>query len=418
MIHVCYAISDQDGHYSKFTGASIASIFDNTKSSVTIHLLHDDTLTPDNRRKFTVLADQYSQKIVFYNVGTISKNLWDSMQDTFLNLNHITHLNIASMYRLLAADILPASIERLIYFDSDIIVNLDIKEFYEEPIDANGAGNGLAAVIDELVHTMPELSRLCQTGFFSRKDYFNSGVLLMDMTKLRQNYPDFLIVKKGLAFCDHNPIDYADQDILNFFFQDGYRKLPIKYNIRVDMERMRGNNRLEAGVYHYAGGGFHLRTDDCYSKLFLHYLIITPWFDANLLGRLVSLSKQRYMQKYSLFILNAIPVFLKRKRVFVSFAATEPIIRERFAVQPDEEYIICDSGNNSIPIDPVQKDKVFIFFISNYEGLKNSLLQHNLVEWVDFMNGTLFLQPDQVLAQWAETGKLQDSDDYYIIRDA
>ena len=38
MINVCYAISDERGVYSKFVGASICSIFENTSKPVTVHL--------------------------------------------------------------------------------------------------------------------------------------------------------------------------------------------------------------------------------------------------------------------------------------------------------------------------------------------------------------------------------------------
>ena len=51
MIHVCFGLFDKTGRYSKFTGTTICSIFANTKSEVTTHILHDDTLTADNREK-------------------------------------------------------------------------------------------------------------------------------------------------------------------------------------------------------------------------------------------------------------------------------------------------------------------------------------------------------------------------------
>ncbi len=41
MIHICYGIYDKTGHYSKFIGISMISIFENTKESVTVHILHD-----------------------------------------------------------------------------------------------------------------------------------------------------------------------------------------------------------------------------------------------------------------------------------------------------------------------------------------------------------------------------------------
>ena len=68
MIQVCFGLHDADGHYSKFTGTTLTSIFENTCAEVTAHLLHDDTLTQDNREKFSALARRYNQTIKFYNV--------------------------------------------------------------------------------------------------------------------------------------------------------------------------------------------------------------------------------------------------------------------------------------------------------------------------------------------------------------
>ena len=67
MIHICFGLYDKTGRYSKFTGTTMLSIFDNTNSEVTVHILHDNTLTQDNRDKFIYLAGRYNQHVKFYN---------------------------------------------------------------------------------------------------------------------------------------------------------------------------------------------------------------------------------------------------------------------------------------------------------------------------------------------------------------
>ncbi len=49
MIHVCFSLYDASGAYSKYTGTAICSVLENTKENITIHLLHDSTLTEKNR---------------------------------------------------------------------------------------------------------------------------------------------------------------------------------------------------------------------------------------------------------------------------------------------------------------------------------------------------------------------------------
>ena len=55
MVHVSYAMTDKNGTYSKYIGAFMCSLFERTNSWVTIHLLHDDTLTEKNRDYWTIL---------------------------------------------------------------------------------------------------------------------------------------------------------------------------------------------------------------------------------------------------------------------------------------------------------------------------------------------------------------------------
>ena len=68
MIHVCFGLYDKTGRYSKFTGTTLLSLFENTNAAVTAHILHDNTLTQDNREKFSCVATSYNQRVRFYNV--------------------------------------------------------------------------------------------------------------------------------------------------------------------------------------------------------------------------------------------------------------------------------------------------------------------------------------------------------------
>ena len=68
MVHVSYAMTDKNGTYSKYIGTSMCSLFERTNSWVTIHILHDDTLTEKNRDYFMELTRNYGQQIFFYNV--------------------------------------------------------------------------------------------------------------------------------------------------------------------------------------------------------------------------------------------------------------------------------------------------------------------------------------------------------------
>lgn len=100
MIHVCFGLHDSDGRYSKFIGAAIASIFANTFSPVTIHILHDDTLTADNRDKFSYLAGRYGQHVNFYNVEELCPNEVTFLRERLADKIK-SRFSIGAFYRLL-----------------------------------------------------------------------------------------------------------------------------------------------------------------------------------------------------------------------------------------------------------------------------------------------------------------------------
>ena len=68
-VHVCYALYDANGLYSKFVGTSVLSLFQNASSLVTAHILHDHTLNEENKNKFIKLANSYKQKVEFHSVS-------------------------------------------------------------------------------------------------------------------------------------------------------------------------------------------------------------------------------------------------------------------------------------------------------------------------------------------------------------
>ena len=59
MIHIAYAVSDKKGTYTKLVGTSMHSVFAHTQEWVTVHLLHDQSLSEDNRRYLMQLVRRF-----------------------------------------------------------------------------------------------------------------------------------------------------------------------------------------------------------------------------------------------------------------------------------------------------------------------------------------------------------------------
>ena len=113
---------------------------------------------------------------------------------------------------------LVGSHEKLLYIDGDIIVREDLSALFNTNID----DFPIAAVIDSgsLYYRHKYVARV--------KDYFNSGVMLMNIKMMREErMPEKLLAKKG----ELRDSLLMDQDAFNTLFDGKVKLLPIRYNL-------------------------------------------------------------------------------------------------------------------------------------------------------------------------------------------
>ena len=391
MIHVCYGLYDKDGRYSKFIGVSMLSIFENTKESVTIHILHDYTLTVQNREKFLKVAKHYNQYVEFHNVeDTIADKIAQIKEE--LPKISTSRYTIASLYLLLVAEIV--DVEKVIYLDADILVNLDIADLWHFDI----TNYPLAAVPElEIYKLLSGNNYLFDMNLVNRENYFNSGVLLLNLKFFRDK---FNIIYKGYKFiCDHPQCTLFDQDILNYCFSENYLKLSRDFNRIVLVERFAKRiNQLQKAIYHYAMNAVQLDTMDVYNRLFIEFFVKTPWFNIDMLNNIFDSVQKIYNDNKNLLI-QMMKLISGRKRAFFTEERNVEALKQICGIKNDEQIILADKIPNSINelVNFLMKSKkqVIIFvFIGNYKLIHDILIQCKLVENVDFVNGNLFL-PDR-----------------------
>ena len=110
--------------------------------------------------------------------------------------------------------------ERVLYLDSDIIIDGNIEEMYFSEFD----GKYILAVEDMCLNHIIEHSYL---EFPEMKPYFNAGVLLVNNTLWRENHLDEHLIQMTKQ---HLNVIYGDQDILNIVLKDKWNLLDKKYN--------------------------------------------------------------------------------------------------------------------------------------------------------------------------------------------
>lgn len=401
MVHVAYAMTDKNGTYSKYIGASICSLFEHTDAWVTIHLLHDDTLTETNRAKFIELARTFGQQIFFYNVAEECRELLAEAREIFRRAVDTEYYTPAALYRLLAPIVLPRDVKRLIYLDADTIVHMDIRKFWEVYLD----GNPLGAVTERTLmeHYQKQIDRSIDERLYLFKNSwtdfdtcFNSGVLLMDLEKMRDMGE---ILLPGLRFIVQHEEEcrFFDQDILNYFFARDFLHLPWNYNILQTWDRDWGSPELVEGIYHYMGRTLRYNFEEPRDRIFYEAFVKTPWCDAEFLCKSYAVTRNILageLDKYVERNRKASAAWARRKRVFVGPKTDEEKLREMFTLAPDEPYIALDDGwKNGLSLPYELGTHVYVFFLNNFAELKEKLVEAGWQEWEDYIDGKSIIIP-------------------------
>jgi lipopolysaccharide biosynthesis glycosyltransferase len=130
----------------------------------------------------------------------------------------------AAWFRLLLPEIIPETIDRIIYLDTDVVVEGDLAELWHT--DLGGAwlgGVGCGFPVSEVKHLAP----LHPDGA-ERGHYYNTGVLVFDLAAWRAND----VLDQVLEFIHEHPeaLMFADQDALNIALFDRWHTLAPRWN--------------------------------------------------------------------------------------------------------------------------------------------------------------------------------------------
>ena len=397
MIHVCFGLYDKTGHYSKFTGTAMLSIFANTNAQVTAHILHDDTLTQDNIDKFSAVAEQFNQRVKFYNVETLCADGLDEIKRLVPNVAG-TRYSIATFYRFLIPQLFSADIEKIIYLDSDIVVNLDLAELWRIDLGEKPLAAAPEAVINHLDHPFHAKTKfLLVKGLVAYEDYFCAGVLLVNLNFLRGDVKN---LAHGLEFLNSNPeMANFDQDVLNYLYAKNYVKLSENFHVFVGIDRRMGKNYLRDAIYHYAGWTCGLNMSDAFNRLWMKYFIQTPWFDEESIGRLY-IGSQKIQDNLRGTMIKLTALVSGKTRGFIVSKNDVDAIKKLFAVRNDEELITVDRDTPRQIIfermNASRGKKIFFVFVQNFPFVNFEKL--GFVYGRDFLNGLELLADAQTLA--------------------
>ncbi len=182
-------------------------------------------------------------------------------------------------YRLFIASMYP-ELHRAVYLDSDVVLLDDVARLYNAPLD----GCILGAVTDESVISNPVFCDYVKSyiGTKDERDYFNSGVLVMDLDKFREErlLEKFLYLLREYNFHTVAP----DQDYLNYLTAGKVKYLSAGWNKHAIPGRDIDKSELHLVHFNMFNKPWHYEGVP-YEELFWHYAESTPALDELLRAR-------------------------------------------------------------------------------------------------------------------------------------
>ena len=232
-----------DNNYPLYNMLVMDSILKNSKSTFKFYIVENNiTLTNKLIMKLYMLL-QPRANLVFIKVP-------DNLISHYSNLFSLSGFRITSigMSRIMLPDLLPKSVHKVLYLDSDILVTTDIKDLYD--VDLRGKPAGMVTNI-----------KPGEYKFHNFKNYFNSGVILMDLDLWRKNR----IYEKMLSYVENNKLlfmydgqfnpdafRYPDQDLINLILENEIYHLALFWNIQRQWFYEDVNDETR-GIVHFVG---------------------------------------------------------------------------------------------------------------------------------------------------------------------
>ena len=181
-------------------------------------------------------------------------------------------------YRLLAHQMLPQALHKILYLDADILCINDLSPLYNTAL-----GNNLfaSAIHASLTNTTDVINKI-RLQNFGADGYYNSGVLLMNLDLMRQEVD----ANQIFDYIRRHILLLPDQDVLNALYSERIKTIPDQlYNF----------DTRNGKIYETISLGEWDLDWVIKNTVILHYCgREKPWLPTKNSGRLTALYKQYF----------------------------------------------------------------------------------------------------------------------------
>nr|WP_300816408.1 glycosyltransferase family 8 protein [uncultured Acetatifactor sp.] len=206
-----------DEAYAMFTCVSITSLISNMDKGekVRIFILYGK-LSNLTKERFSLLRND---RVIIELIEVQDEKYLKLAQKSVCRDN--TYVTGIALLKFSLPDILQHE-DKAIYLDGDVLVQNSIRPLYDYEL----GDCYVAAVNDMLDADMDGHSMLAERIGLKCKDYFNSGVMVLNLKKMRTD----AVVEELLKYRENGVNYFMDQDALNAVLGERRIKLPYIYN--------------------------------------------------------------------------------------------------------------------------------------------------------------------------------------------
>lgn len=181
-------------------------------------------------------------------------------------------------HRLLAQEMLPEKLHKILYLDADTLVINDIQSLYNTDISKYL----YASAIHSSITNTTEIINKVRLQNFEANGYYNSGVMLINLDLVREKVNDQDIFN----YIKTHTLLLPDQDVLNALYSKDIKEIPDElYNFDIRKDR----------IYETISSGKWNLDWVIKNTVILHYCgRDKPWYPNNNKGRLTALYKNYF----------------------------------------------------------------------------------------------------------------------------
>lgn len=236
MINILLSTND---NYMMPTTVLLESVFDTQTTPVSVYLLWSD-LKEQSRTALREFVEDRGGSITFLETGS----------DAFADLPTKDYISRETYFRLLAADLLPKELDRILWLDSDMIVRGNLDGLYD--MDFEGAAV-IACPHGEVMREVIDIN--CRNiRIEHREQYFNAGMMLCNLAVWRTMD---IIERISRILGEDLPMEFPGQDLTNLVFNGSVKCEDfIRYNCMIHSIADRATYdraKEEAVIVHFVG---------------------------------------------------------------------------------------------------------------------------------------------------------------------